>query len=236
MNQQQNVMNLKRTSFHLLSTSLLVLALWSTAFSQTEKKVAHGILIDNSGSLRSQFPVVINVGKGIVEKTYQRGPISLFRFQPPPELRRPLVAVLSIEWSQDRNLIDRNLENAFVVGGQTALSDGIDVIASHLNEKVGADKDAYTEKMIFLITDGEERSSKISEKDLIKTLKASGIKVYAVGLVQELDNEGGLIRKPKKEQAIDFLKRITKETGGRAVFPKSKKVDVNAVMNELFAK
>lgn len=229
-------MDFKRTTLHVLATVLFAFALATTGFSQTEKKVAHGILIDNSGSLRSQFPVVIQLGKGIVEKTYQRGPISLFPFHPPPEYRRPLVALLGIDWSQDKNLIDRYLENTFVVGGQTALSDGINTIASHLNEKVAADKDAYAEKIIFLITDGEERSSKISEKDLIKTLKASGIKVYAVGLVQELDDEGGLVRKPKKEQAITYLKRLAKETGGRAVIPKSKKIDVDAVLEELFGK
>ena len=38
------------------------------------------------------------------------------------------------------------------------------------------------------------------------------------------------------EKAEGLLGKIAKETGGRAVFPKSKRTDVPALLNELFAK
>lgn len=205
--------------------------------AQTEKKNAYGILIDNTGSLRSQFAVVINLSKGIVEQTHKRGPISLFLFKPQGEGSGRLAVVYpGIEWSEDKAILDKYIDSIFVVPGQTKLLDGTDAMAAQLNAKVSLDKGPFADKVIFLITDGEDRYSKTSEKELIKTLKASGIKVYAVGLVKELDQQGGFIRKAPSEKAIAFLEKITKETGGRVVFPKSKKSDVVVLLNELFTR
>jgi hypothetical protein len=49
-----------------------------------------------------------------------------------------------------------------------------------------------------------------------------------------LDKEGGIFHKAPREIAVAFLEKITKETGGRAVFPKSKKTDVDKLLGELF--
>lgn len=105
-----------------------------------------------------------------------------------------------------------------------------------LNKKVNLDKDTFADKAIFLITDGEDRVSKIKEKQLIKVLKENVIKVYAIGLVKELEKEGGIIHKAPREMAVAFLEKITKETGGRAVFPKFKKTEANKLLEELFGK
>jgi Ca-activated chloride channel family protein len=86
-----------------------------------------------------------------------------------------------------------------------------------------------------VITDGEDRVSKMKEKQLIEKLRETGIKFYAIGLVTELDAESGLLNKSPKTKAAEFLKRAAKETGGRAVFPRSSKADVSSLLNELFA-
>jgi hypothetical protein len=226
----------KGVAVHLAIVILLTLSLSKTALAQSEQKTAYGILIDNTGSMRTQFDLVISLGKGIVERTHERGPISLFPFKTQGDKANRTAAVSSdMQWSQDKTILDKYIDSIFVVPGQTTLMDGINAIAEQLNTKVSLDKSVLA-KIIFLITDGEDRFSKISEKELFKTLKERGIKVYAIGLVKELDNEGGLIRKPPRQRAVAFLERITKETGGRVVFPKSKKVDVDILLNELFAK
>jgi preprotein translocase subunit Sss1 len=221
----------------LVSIFLLTLLLSSSTFAQADKKIAYGVLIDNTGSMRSQFDVVVNLSKGIVQQTHQRGPITLFPFKTQGKGTGGL-AVISpgIEWSQDKGILDRYIDSIFVVPGQTRLMDGISVIAQQLNAKVTLDKDGFAGKVIFLITDGEDRSSKIDQKELIKMLKESGIQVYAVGLVKEMDNEGGLIRKSTRQKAISFLETMTKATSGRVVFSKSKKPDADELLKELFAK
>jgi hypothetical protein len=227
----------KRVVVHLVLALLLALSLSNTVLAQAEQKTAYGILIDNTGSMRSQFDLVVRLSKGIVEQTHQRGPISLFPFKTQGSKSNPVAVVSSdIGWSQDKTILYKYIDSIFVVPGQTTLMDGINAIAEKLNTKVSVDKDALAAKIIFLITDGEDRFSKISEKELIKALKESGVKVYAIGLVKELDNEGGLIRKAPRERAVAFLEKLTKGTGGRVVFSKSKKVDVDTLLNELFTK
>ena len=118
--------------------------------------------------------------------------------------------------------------------GQTTLLDAIYSVAERLNTKVNLDRNAFSHKVLILITDGEDRVSKVKEKELIKQLKDSGVKVYAVGLVQELDRESGLIRRSPRCGAEEFLKRVTKETGGRVKFPTSIEQNVDGLLSELF--
>jgi uncharacterized protein YegL len=202
---------------------------------QAEPKVAYAILLDNSGSMRRQIDVVLNLGKGIVEQTQARGPISVFTFKPQKD-KRNLSVASDIQWSDDKNLLDRYIDSIFVIGGQTTLIDAVDAMAEQLNAKVDLNKDAFAEKVIFLVTDGEDRTSHTSEKELIAKLKASGIKVYAIGLVTELDKDRGVIRQPTRGKSETFLKKITKESGGRVVFPESGKVNVEETLNELYPK
>ena len=208
----------------------------NTTVTQTGQKEAYAILIDNTGSMRSQFGLVAELSKRIVEQTHRRGPISLHAFKTQGRVS-DAVAALSSEfgWSQDKALLESYIDSLFVVPGRTAVRDGISVMAEQLSARATAAKEPVA-KFIVLITDGEDRVSKIGEKELIKTLKENSIKVYAIALTSELENQGGLIRKGSRDKAVGFLEKVTKETGGRAVFHKSKQVKVEALVNELFAK
>ncbi|HEX8772971.1 MAG TPA: vWA domain-containing protein [Pyrinomonadaceae bacterium] len=228
---------LRRIVLNLLSGLLLTLILCNSVFAQSEKKIAYGILIDNTASLRSQLPEVLEISQGIVGRIHQQGPISLFNFTPEGNKRNQIAVVNSVAvQTQDKNLLDNYINQIFIVPGRTALMDAINSIAEQLNTKASLDKDTFAEKVIYLVTDGEDRTSKIKEKQLTKALKESGIKVYAVGLIKELENEGGYVQKSPKDKATDFLEKITQETGGRVVFLKSKKDTVDGLLNKLFAK
>lgn len=221
----------------LCVASLVALCFFLPATAQTEKKQACGILIDNTGSLRSQFDIVVDVSKGIIVRNYQRGPVSLFSFKNEGGISRGTAVISSdFEWSQDKDDLENSLDSMYIVPGQTALLDGISRMAQELNTKTAEDKDGFAGKVIFLITDGEDRSSKINEKDLIKLLKDSGIQVFAVGLIHDLDGTGGFMSKTTKGKSASFLGRITKETGGRLVLAKTNKDDPQTLLSELFAK
>lgn len=220
---------------HFYSALLLTLVLSGAAFAQTEKKVAVGVLIDNTGSLRGQFDKVVELSKGVVERLVQRGTISLFHFTTQSGTPEGTAAITSgTEWSQNKSALDNYIDNLMVVPGRTALFDSIVSVVGTVSTKVNLEKDAYADKIIILITDGEDRVSKIKEKELIEKLKESGIKIYAIGLVQELESGGGLIKKSPRETAVNFLEKAAKETGGRAFFLKSKKVAVDSLLHELF--
>jgi hypothetical protein len=226
----------RKIACNFLLTLMLTLLFFYTAIAQTEKKVAYAILIDNTGSLRSQFPEVLMISKGIVERLHQRGPISVFNFTAQRDGNHLAIITPGTKWSQDEYLLEKYIDGLFIVPGRTTLMDAINSIAEQLGAKGQLHNDAFGDKIIFLITDGENRVSNIKEKQLIKTLQESGIKVFAVGLVEELDKESRLIGEAPKHKAVDFLKKITKETGGRVVFPKSKKSDISSLLDELFVK
>lgn len=228
---------LRRIAFTFLPACLLALVLFQPAPAQHEKKIIYGILIDNTGSLRSQFDKVLMISKGIVEHAHQRGPISLFNFRSQGDVRNAVALITSgTEWSQDKDRLERYIDSLYVEPGQTTLLDAINSAAAQISAKAQLDKDAVGDKILFIITDGEDRASHIRDKQLIKTLQENGIKVYAVGLTEELDRNNGFIRQGAKDKAVDFLKKIAEETGGRAVFPKSKKDGLSSLLSELFMK
>jgi uncharacterized protein YegL len=227
---------LKTVGFYLLSALLVSLFSFDYGLAQTEKKVASAVLIDNTGSLMLQFDDVLFLGKGIVELNHRRGPVSVFNFKESKNKKGPQAVISSgVERSQDKNLIENYIDSLSIIRGETRLYDAIYYMAEQLNTKVDQDEDAFGDKVIFLVTDGEDRGSTIKDKQLIQLLKESGIKVYAFGLVKELDAEGGFVRTSQKEKATKFLEKIAKETDGRVVFSRSKKDNVVGLLNAMFA-
>ena len=130
--------------------------------------------------------------------------------------------------SQDPEALEAYIDELYVLGGQTTLLDAIGSMAKELTARINSDKDRSANPFVIVITDGEDRVSRLKEKDLIKELKASGTRVYALGLIQELS--GG-----KRDKAKDLLRKITGETGGRVVFSDSRIDDVDKLVAELLA-
>ena len=217
----------------IVALIVLTITFAATALSQSEQKPNYAILVDNTGSLRTQFPYVIALSKSIVQRTHQQGPVSLFNFKPYRDLRQPVATVTAGPQSiQSIAALEGYLDGLFVIGGQTTLRDAIDFMAQQMNDNA---QQLAGEKIIILVTDGEDRVSKINEDDLLKSLKTSGIKVYAVGLTTELDDPSRGLNESKRSKAEHFLKKLTKETDGRVVFASSKN-DIDDVVDHLLAK
>ena len=220
---------------HALAAALLALAFCSSMPAQNYEPAIHAILVDNSGSLRSQFDRVLELGNAVVQDAHRQGPISIFSFKgsgnakdsPPPLL------VVHTVWNQDANVLSRYLDSLFIEGGQTNLLDAIHSMVKHINAKAEQDKTLHARKVLVLITDGEDRKSMIKEKELLAELQQHQIKVYAVGLVAELEQQAFM--RSARDKATKLLNKITKETGGRALFPKTNSGDASTLVSELFA-
>src|SRR4030095_97125 len=72
-----------------------------------------------------------------------------------------------------------------------------------------------------LVSDGEDRNSFYSETQLFELLRETSVQIYVIGFVDDLDAEGGFIRKSPKAKAKAFLEKLANDTGGRAYFPTS---------------
>jgi uncharacterized protein with von Willebrand factor type A (vWA) domain len=199
---------------------LLLLCLAGLANAQAQKKISYAIFLDNSGSMRSQFDQVTAIGKAVMRQTYKRGPVSIFNFTTQGRLQDARAVVTPrLEASQDEGELEQTIGDLFVIGGQTTLLDAIQVIDDSFDQPNDA-----SERVIILVTDGEDRKSQISSATLIQKLKQSKTRVYAVGMVQKLSS---------KSKAENLLKNLTKETGGRVVFTNSNQDDLQRLISDL---
>jgi Mg-chelatase subunit ChlD len=220
-------------SIRSLLTCVFILCAADFSFAQTEKQTAYGIFLDNSASLMSQLKQVKTLGNGLVQYARNYGPVSVFSFTS-QGVKKPLMTMTGVEWSRDEGFLSEHIDTLSIEGGDSALLDAIHAIAEKITTKANSEKEPITSKVIILVTDGEERASRVKEKQLIKELQDSGIKVYAIGLVRELGEERHYSFSSPKEKAESRLKKLTKETGGRVVFLKSESFDLGNVIKKLF--
>jgi len=210
--------------FRCFPVLLVLLSLTALCVAQDKKKINYALFLDDSGSMRSQFEQVVGIGRAVVQQIHEHGPVSIFDFTSQGSERSMDVIVQPrLKQSQDLRQLQQAIDNLYIIGGQTTLRDAVAVIAdSFAPDATGG---VASERVIILVTDGEDRTSNVGEKQLIQKLKESHIRVYAVGLVEEL---GG-----KRSKAVNFLTKLTKETGGRVVFPKSNSQDMQSILAEL---
>ena len=86
----------------------------------------------------------------------------------------------------------------------TSIVDAVKSSADYLSENAKAEPDRL--KALILVTDGHERKSTAQIDDVVKTLKASNIKVFVVAIAEE-------------KVYTKVIDRMTKETGGTKYLP-----------------
>jgi Ca-activated chloride channel family protein len=185
-------------------------------FSRSEVPTNYGIVVDNSGSLRSQLDKVIEAGKVLVGTNRPDDETMIIRF----------VGSKQIEILQNftANKADLNdaLENMYIEGGQTAVIDALYLAVENIDEYEKSSKaEDRKRRALILVSDGEDRNSYYNEKQLMELLRESEVQIYVVGFVEELSKESGFIGKSPQGKAKAFLQRIADETGGKAYFPSS---------------
>ncbi len=185
-------------------------------FSVSEIPTNYGIVIDNSGSLRSQLEKVIDAGKILVNTNRPADETLVIRF-----VSRDKITIEQPFTSNKADLND-SLDNLFIEGGQTAFIDAVYLAAEKVSEyKVDRGKDDRKRRALIVISDGEDRDSYYSEAQLFEMLRETDVQIYAIGFVGDLSKDGGFISKSPQSKAKALLQRLADETGGRAYFPNS---------------
>ncbi|MEJ7712338.1 MAG: VWA domain-containing protein [Pyrinomonadaceae bacterium] len=185
-------------------------------FTREEVPISYGLVLDNSGSLRPQINQVIEAGKSIVGSNKPGDETFVVRF-----VDRDHIETVQ-DFTPSKSALVEALDGLYVEGGQTAVRDAVYLSAERVAEyKKGDDLDDRRRRALILVTDGEDRDSYYKEEELFARLREQDVQIFVVGLVKELEKEGGLIRKSPREKAAQFLERLAKETGGRVFFPES---------------
>lgn len=197
-----------------------------SSFIREEVPISYGLTVDTSGSLRSQLQSVIDAAKTIINSNKSGDETFLVRFISSDKIE----TVQDFTASKDQ-LMD-GLDSLYVEGGQTAIIDAVYLSAEHVSEyKKGGDDDRRRRALI-VITDGEDRNSFYKQEQLFSRLREEDVQIYVIGFVNELDKEGGLIRKSPRDRAVNLINKLATETGGRAFFPQSI-ADLPQIANEI---
>ena len=185
------------------------------SFTREEVPISYGLAVDTSGSLRSQLQSVVDAGKTIINSNKPGDETFLVRF----------ISSDKIETVQDftanKEMLTDALDSLYVEGGQTAIIDAVYLSAEHVSGYRKGDEGDRRRRALIVITDGEDRNSFYKQEQLFARLREEDVQIFVIGFVNELDKEAGLIRKSPREKAVNLIKKLASETGGRAFFPES---------------
>jgi VWFA-related protein len=175
-------------------------------FRHEDIPLSLGLVIDNSGSMRNKRERVNSSALAFVRESNPEDETFIVNFDDSAYLEQDFTGSIG-------DLVDA-LEN-IDARGETALYDAIYLSAEHLKE---GKKD---KKIILLITDGEDNVSKYKLEKVMDTLRRSQVTLYAIGLLEEDDDRGGLFHKAPSKRAKEELVKFAEITGGQAFFPKN---------------
>lgn len=173
--------------------------------------VSYGIAVDNSGSARASLDKIIETINAIVDANEEIDETFFVRFTSSDKIS------LIEEFTKDKSKIRDEANDLFIDRGTTAILDAIEFSAKYLSEN--SIKEAGRNKVIILITDGEEKGSVIKLEDSLKSLNEKGIKVFALGISDE----------PVSKK---ILGKLTSGTSGKLFLPKNQ-LELTSATNEL---
>lgn len=176
-------------------------------FSKEEPPLSYGLVIDNSGSLRSQLLKVLQAGGRIVNSNKDEDEAFLVRFISSDKIETVQ------EFTSDKRLLIAGLSDLYVEAGQTAVVDAVYLSAAYLAKQRSAAA-TLRRRALVLVTDGEDRASYYKIEQLFSLLGTTDIQIYTIGFTGELKGKA-------KERAANLLARLALDTGGRAFFPTS---------------
>ena len=174
-----------------------------TDFKHEDVPVSLGLIIDNSGSMRTKRAGVEAASLALVKDSNPDDEVFVVNFNDEPFLDLPNRK----NFTNNIQEMEEALTRIDSRGG-TAMRDAIRLSIDHLLEKANRDK-----KVLVLVTDGVDNESIIAQDKLIRVAQQSGVLIYAVGLLEEEDR--GDAAKAKRE-----LNALAEATGGETYFPR----------------
>lgn len=176
--------------------------------------VSIGLLVDNSGSMRSKRAAVASAALDLVKASNPGDETFVINFSDQ--------AYLDQEFTSDLGLLQNALAHLSLSGG-TALYDTIVTAADKMERKA-----AHPRRVLIVITDGEDNASRLSLDEAIHRVQdMQGPVIYSIGLLFSGDSSGG-----ERRRARHALEALASQTGGIAFFPSSLQ-EIDAVAAEV---
>src|SRR6195256_1373273 len=169
-----------------------------TLFRREDIPVSIGIVVDNSGSMRTKRAAVTKAVLNLIQSSNPQDEVFVVNFNDDPYLDQ--------DFTNNLGPLKEALDRVDSRGG-TALYDAVIASADHLAK--GAKKE---KKVLLVVTDGVDNESRESLESAIRKVQDdNGPTIYTIGI---LGDEPGIKR------AKRALQSLSDQTGGVAFFPK----------------
>ncbi len=175
-----------------------------TALQEQDIPVSIGLLIDNSGSMRTKRQAVNEAALDMVRASNPQDETFVVNFADE--------AYIDQDFTSDINKLRDGLSHIDSKGG-TALYDAVIASADYMSKNAKRAKE-----VLLIITDGEDNASGTNLEETVRRIQdLQGPVVYSIGLL--FDDYGGGGR--ESHRARRALQLLSDETGGLAFFPKN---------------
>jgi VWFA-related protein len=169
-----------------------------TLFGRDDVPVSLGILIDNSGSMRSKRQKVEAAALAFVRASNPQDEVFVMNFADEPHLDVPFTTSIA--------QLEAGIGRTDAIGG-TAMLDAVDAAADYLTAHATRDRRA-----LLIVTDGQDNTSVTPMVRIRRKIERTEVVIFAVGL---LTDESA----PHAARARHELEECAEMTGGRAFFP-----------------
>lgn len=171
-------------------------------FHHEDVSVTVGLVVDNSGSMRTRRTEVIAAGLAFARSSNPRDQIFVVNFNERVSFGLPPDTLFTDNVVQLETALSKNVTN-----GMTALYDGLAVAFEHL-------KKGNREKQVLIaISDGGDNASTHTLAQILALAGKSEVIIYTISIYDESD----------KDRNAKVLKELARATGGEAFLAKSVK-------------
>jgi VWFA-related protein len=169
-----------------------------SVFRRDDIPVSVGLLIDNSGSMRSIRATVEAAAMAFAQASNPDDELFVMNFADKPELDVP--------FTSDRAVLARGIARVDAVGG-TALRDAIQEAERYMRGQATRERRA-----LVVVTDGNDNESTASLDAITRTAQQREVAIYAIGVFADAN---------KTHAAHASLDRLTERSGGLAYYPEN---------------
>lgn len=169
-------------------------------FSWEPLPLSLALLVDTSDSMRQRFELVRKAAGGFVSALRPEDRAQLRRFN--------LSASIVQDYTTDSQLLRRALEN-LQPEGNTSLYNALYIT---LSEQRSEPADQRRRRVIVLLTDGLDTTSRVTEDQVLQLARSSDVSIHSIGIL-------GPPGETLTDRAHYFLSALSSDTGGQAYFP-----------------
>lgn len=166
-------------------------------FRREDAPVSIGLIIDDSGSMTNKRQKVAAAAMALVQASHPDDEVFVIHFNEK--------TYLDTDFTHDHARLEQGLKT-FATHGTTAMRDAVRLGIEHMERKASEDK-----KVLIVITDGEDNESLVSRDYVVKDAQQSGVLVYAVGILSEVNDD-------ETRRAKRGLDALTEATGGQSYY------------------